>query len=125
VEDDPRRNSSLDMVNTAQICILTIKMTLQEAPMIGTCLTNIYTRKKETQKNLREIFYHRIKCTITTFLAAFMWKRPLNSAVLVTTTHRKPERVSDGMDTQVGAQMINNCKTKMTQRELYNVKDPP
>ena len=54
-----------------------------------------------------------------------MWRRPPNSAALAITTHREPERVSDEMDTLVGAQMINKCKTKMTQRELYNVKDPP
>ena len=54
-----------------------------------------------------------------------MWRRPPYSAALAITTHRKPERVSDEMDTLVGAQMINKCKTKMTQRELYNVKDPP
>jgi len=30
-----------------------------------------------------------------------MWRRPLNSATLVTTTHKKPERVFDGTDTQV------------------------
>jgi len=53
-----------------------------------------------------------------------MWRRPLDSAVLAT-TYRKPEKVSDGTGTQVGAQMINKCKIKMTQRELYNVKDPP
>ena len=54
-----------------------------------------------------------------------MWRRPPNSAALATTTHRKSERVSDGTGTQVGAYMINKCKTKMTQRELYNVRDPP
>ena len=73
-----------------------------------------HTRKKETLKYLRESCHHHIKCTATTFLAAFMWRRPSNSATLATTTHRKPKRVSDGTDTQVGAQMINKCKTKMT-----------
>ena len=77
-----------------------------------------------TQKYLKESYYHRIECPAANLLAAFMWKRPLNSAALATTTHRKLERVSDGTGTQVGAQMINKCKTKMTQRELYNVKDP-
>ena len=84
-----------------------------------------HTRKKETQKYLRESCYHRIKCTTATFLAAFMWRKPSNSVALATTTHRKPERVSDGTGTQVEAQMINKYKTKMTQRELYNVRDPP
>ena len=78
-----------------------------------------------TQKYLRESYYHRIECTATTFLAAFMLKRPLNSAVWVTTTHRKPERVSNRTGPQVEAQMINKCRIKMDQRELYNVRDPP
>ena len=41
------------------------------------------------QKYLRKICYHRIECTTTTFLVAFMLKRPLNSVVLATTTYRK------------------------------------
>ena len=58
-------------------------------------------------------------------MAAFMWRRPLNSATLATTTHRKLENISDGTGTQVRVQMINKCKMKMIQREIYNVKDPP
>ena len=84
-----------------------------------------YTRKKETQKYLRKNCYHRIKCTATTFLVAFIWKRPLNSATLVITTHKKPKKVSDGTCTQVRVQMINKCRIKMIPRELYNVRDPP
>ena len=77
-----------------------------------------------TQKYLRESCYHRIECTAATFLATFMLRRPLNSATLATTTHRKPERVSDGTSTQVRAQMINKYRIKIAQRELYNVRDP-
>ena len=54
-----------------------------------------------------------------------MWRRPLNSIVLATTTHRMPKRVSDGTDTRVGAQMINKCRIKIVQKELYNVRNPP
>ena len=54
-----------------------------------------------------------------------MWRRPLNSIVLATTTHRMPKRVSDGTDTRVGAQMINKCRIKIVQKELYNVRDAP
>ena len=82
------------------------------------------TRKMGTQKYLRKSCYHRIECTVTTFLATFMWKRPLNNTVLTTTTYKKSKRVSDGTDTQVRTQMINKCKIKMVQRELYNVRDP-
>ena len=78
-----------------------------------------------TQKYLRESCYHRIECTAATFLATFMLRRPLNSATLATTTHRKPERVSDGTSTQVRAQIINKCRIKIAQRELYNVRGPP
>ena len=58
-------------------------------------------------------------------MAIFMWRRPLNSVALAITTHRKPEKVSDEIGTQVRAQMINKCRMKMIQRELYNVRDPP
>ena len=45
-----------------------------------------------------------------------MWRRPLNNAILATTTHRKPKKVSDGISTQVRVQMINKCRIKMIQR---------
>ena len=41
MEGGLRRNSSSDMMNAAQVCVPTIRVTLQEAPMIGACLTNI------------------------------------------------------------------------------------
>ena len=78
-----------------------------------------------TQKYLRESCYHRIECIAATFLAAFMLRRPLNSAALAITTHKKPEGVFNGICTQVRAQMINKCRIKMAQTELYNVRDPP
>ena len=83
-----------------------------------------HTRRKGTQKYLRENCYHRIECTSATFLTAFMWRRPLNSTVLATITHRKLKRVFDGIGTQVRAQMTNKCRIKMVQREIYNVRDP-
>ena len=57
-------------------------------------------------------------------MAAFIWKRPLNNAGLATTTYIKSKRVSDGTDTQVVAQMINKCRIKIDQKELYNARDP-
>ena len=62
-----------------------------------------YTRIKVmgTQKYQKKSCYHRIECTTATFLATFMWRRPLNSAALATTTHRKPKKVFDGTDIQV------------------------
>ena len=56
-------------------------------------------RMMGTQKYLRESCYYRIECTTTTFLTAFMLRRPLNIAALATITHIKPESVSDGTDT--------------------------
>ena len=84
-----------------------------------------YTRRRGTQKYLRENCYHRIECTAATFLTAFMWRKPLNSTALATTTHRKPKKVSNGTSTQIRNQMTNKCKIKLVQMELYNVRDPP
>ena len=54
-----------------------------------------------------------------------MWRRPLNSATLANATHRTLKKVSYGTSTQVITQMINNCRIKMVQEELYNVRDLP
>ena len=83
------------------------------------------TRGLGAQKYLRKCYCHRIKCSATNFLVALMWRRPLNCATLATPTHRGPEKVSDGTSTPIVAQMINKCRTKIVQRELYNVRDPP
>ena len=84
-----------------------------------------HMRMSRTQKYFKENCYHGIECTATTFLTAFMWRRPLNCVVLVITTHRKPNRVSDGTSTQIKAQMTNKCRIKIVQRELYNVRNTP
>ena len=52
-----------------------------------------------------------------------MWRRPLNSPALVTSTHRRPKGVFDGTNTQVVALMINKCMIKMIQMKLYNIRD--
>ena len=83
------------------------------------------TGRVEARKYLKKSCCHRIECPVANFLAAFIWRRPLNNAALATTTHRKPESVSDGTSTQVVAQMINKCRIKIVQKELYNVGDPP
>ena len=59
------------------------------------------TKKMGTPKYLRESCYHRIEYSVTNSLAAFMWRRLLNSATLVAPTHRGPMRVSDRTSTQV------------------------
>ena len=53
-----------------------------------------------------------------------MWKRHLNSKVLVITTHRKLGEMSDRTSTQVISQTIDKYMVKMIPRELYNIKNP-
>ena len=59
-----------------------------------------------------------------TLLAAFMWRRRLNSVTLANATHRRPGKVIDGTSTQVKVQMINRCRVKMSQEGLYKFFDP-
>ena len=82
------------MVSISQICIPAARGIFQEAQEMRTCFVNIKERER-VEKYLRKNCYHRIKFTISTFLAAFMWRRHLNSEVLATTTHRKLGEVSD------------------------------
>ena len=67
----------------------------------------------ESPKDLRKSYCHRIKCTVTTFLIAFMWRRYLNSETLVTTTHKESEEVFGGTDTQVKSQINDKYRVKM------------
>ena len=67
----------------------------------------------ESPKDLRKSYCHRIKCTVTIFLATFMWRRHLNSKTLVITTNREPENVSAVIDTEVKSQMNDKCRVKM------------
>ena len=102
-----------------------IKATFQEVSVIRTCPRNVQEKRKPQEKYLRESYYHHIKCITATFLAAFMWRRLLNSTALAITTHRRPERVFDGTSTQVATQIIDKCRMKRVQEGLYNRKDPP
>ena len=54
-----------------------------------------------------------------------MWTWPLSSAIWVITAHKTSEGVADGTCTQVWAWKTNKCRTRMDQRELYNVRDLP
>ena len=112
------------MVNPIQIYISLIRVTFQEDLVIRTCIVSIQ-RRYGNSKISKGSYYHCIKCTAATFPAAFMLKRPLNSAAFATITNRKLERVFDRTDTQVRAQMINKCMIKMVQREIYNGRDSP
>ena len=46
IEGDPMGNSLLDMMSAVQVCVATIRVTFQEAPMLGACFTNIRERRK-------------------------------------------------------------------------------
>ena len=83
------------------------------------------TGRVEVRKYLKKSCCHRIEYLTANFLAASMWRRPLNSDVLASTTHRKSKRVSDETNTQIVAQMINKYRIKIVQKELYNVRNPP
>ena len=83
------------------------------------------TGRMKARKYLGKSCYHRIKCPTVNFLTAFMWRRPLNSVVLATATHRMLEGVFDGTSTQVAAWMIDKCRIMIIRKELYNVRDPP
>ena len=52
-----------------------------------------------------------------------MWRRPLNSVTLATATHKALGKVADGTTTQVGAQIIDKWKVKMTPKKIYKVED--
>ena len=51
MEGGSRRNSSSDMINETQVCIPAIRITLQEALMMGTCLMNIQEGRES--KNIK------------------------------------------------------------------------
>ena len=101
-----------DMVSIPQICIPTAGGTFQEAQKMRTCPMDLKGRW-ESPKDLRKSCCHRIKCIVTTFLTAFMWRKHQNNDTLVTTTHKEPEEVADGTNTQVKYQMNDKCKVKM------------
>ena len=54
-----------------------------------------------------------------------MCRRPLNSLVLIAATYRRLKRVFDRTSTRVVAYIINKWRTKIKQKRLYNVRDPP
>ena len=101
--DSSRRNPSSDEMSALQALIPATRTTFQETPLMGTCLMSV----QEGMKYLRKSCYHYIKCTASTFLAAFIWRIPLNSAVSTTTIHGTPKKIADETYTQVGALMMN------------------
>ena len=53
-----------------------------------------------------------------------MWRRPLNSTVLVAATHKRLGRASDGTSIRVVAYIINKWRARISQKRIYNVRDP-
>ena len=53
-----------------------------------------------------------------------MWRTPLNSTVLVATTHRRLERASDRTSFRVVAYIINKLRVRINRKRIYNVRDP-
>ena len=73
--------------------------------------------RRKTPKYLEKSCYHHIKCIVPTFMAAFMWSRPLNSVSWEITTQKKLKKKFDGTNTQMVAWMMNKCRGRMVQRD--------
>ena len=81
--------------------------------------------EKASERGLALTWLEGFQCIPPNLLAAFMWRRPLNSIALAVTTHKGFEKVSDGTSTRVMDWTINKWRAKITWRELYNVRDLP
>ena len=57
-EGNSRRNSSLDMVKVARVPILATRMTLQEAPLMGTSRMSIQKERKPKISKKRLLSLH-------------------------------------------------------------------
>ena len=53
------------------------------------------------------------------------WEDPWTVLPWLPQLTEKPERVFDATGIRVKAQIINKCRNKMTQKGIYNVRDPP
>ena len=100
------------------------KATFRKGSVIGMRFTDM--RKGWRYGNIWEMTNTTaLNAKTTTSLDAFIWRRRLNNVALANATHRRPGNVADGTSTQVKVQMINRCKVKMNQKELYKLKDSP
>ena len=86
----PRGSSSSDLTNISQAGIRLTWVIFQEIPTM-----KIDFRRVRRWQWYRNIFgkscHHRIKCTVAAFLAALMWRRPLNSVF----NHYRSQRVRE------------------------------
>ena len=68
--------------------------------------------------------YHHIKCITATFLAALMWRRPLNSVF----NHFYPQKIKKvaGEDKDLSAELDDKQVDGRNEwRGLYNGRKPP
>ena len=97
-------------------------------PLLRALVTGIVPQARKREESVgcqRRGYSCHIKCMTATFLAPLMWRRLVNSVALATSTHKKMGGMSDGIDTQVKVQMINQCKALMTSRGLYKRGESP
>ena len=91
-------------------------MVLHEVSTTQKHLTNTLGKRK-IPKYLQKSCYLHIKYIAPTFMAAFMWSRPLNSVSQEIIIQKKRKKKSDGTNTQVVAQMMNKCRGRMVQKD--------
>ena len=106
----------LDILNTVQLFTPTIIIILHKVHTAQRYLTNIRGRRK-TPKYLEKSCYYHIKCIVPTFMAAFMWSRPLNSVSWEITTQKKLKKKFDRTNTQAMSWMMNKCRGRIVQRD--------
>ena len=74
----PRGLSSSDLTNVDQVSFCLTWVIFQEIPATKIDFRCV-KKGKEHGNILGKGCYHRIKCTTAAFLAALMWRKPLNS----------------------------------------------
>ena len=70
--------SSSNLTNVSQVSFCLTWVSFQDIPATKIDFRCV-KKRLEYENILGKSCYHRIKCTIAVFLAALMWRRPLNS----------------------------------------------
>ena len=97
--------------------------TVQMYGLLGTVMTSSALSVTCGMITLLNLCTHNY-CTSPNPLAALMWRRPLNNAILFVATHRRLGMASDGTDVQVVVCIINKWKVRIRKWGIYNVRDP-
>ena len=90
LKDGPRRNVSSDVTSMAQTCTLPTKRTHPGGHYLQGRVPQTRGKEGNVRCPRRGCNCH-IKCVAATSLVALIWREPVNSAVLATTTHKKME----------------------------------